>query len=76
MAPKSALRMTVQWRLRIVVESAFSVTSLSLLVRQNVVFVFFGLRLTDTAEVGAAWRRRFHSKIRAELVASVEKSGG
>jgi hypothetical protein len=66
--------MTVQWRLRIVVETAFSVTSHSLLVGQNVVLIFFGLRQTDTAEVGAAWRRE-DPKIRAELAASVEKSG-
>jgi hypothetical protein len=44
-------------------------------VGQNVVFIFFGLRLNDTAEVGAAAAQRFHSKIRAELAAPVEKSG-
>jgi hypothetical protein len=49
--------MTVRWQLRIVVETAFSVTSLSLLVGENVVLIFFGLRLTDANAVGAAWRR-------------------
>jgi hypothetical protein len=49
--------MTVQWRLRIVVETAFSVTSFSLLVGENVVSYFFGLRLTDATAVDTAWRR-------------------
>jgi hypothetical protein len=47
----------VRWRLRIVVETAFSVTSFSLLVGENVVLIFFGLRLTDATAVGTARRR-------------------
>src|ERR1700688_487708 len=48
----------MRWRLRIVVETACSVTSFSLLVGENVVLIlFFGLRLTDATAVGTARRR-------------------
>jgi hypothetical protein len=66
----------VRWQLRIVVETALSVTWRSLFAEPKVSVLFFDSVWPARGKCNCVKRGDFVFKIRAELTASVEKSGG